>query len=134
MSHELRTPLNSIIGFTGILLQGLSGELNERQKDQLSRVSRSAKHLLNLISDIIDLSKIEANRIDVHPETVRLQEVVAHAADSVRTLADDKKLKLLVDAPYDITVYTDRKRLLQCIILKRSVCLLCRCGKAIWWM
>ena len=62
MSHELRTPLNSIIGFTGMTLQGMSGELNDEQKDNLTRAYFSAKHLLNLITDVIDISKIEAGR------------------------------------------------------------------------
>ncbi|CAG7857074.1 partial two-component system, NarL family, sensor histidine kinase EvgS, partial [biofilm metagenome] len=116
MSHELRTPLNAIIGFTGILLQGLSGELNERQQDQLNRVSRSAKHLLGLITDIIDLSKIEANRIDAYPETMDLQEVIAQATDSIRSHANEKGLSLDINVPFGITVHTDRKRLLQCVI------------------
>jgi len=63
MSHELRTPLNSIIGFTGIILQGIVGELNDEQKKQLNMVYESAKHLLGLINDILDLSKIEAGKI-----------------------------------------------------------------------
>lgn len=70
MSHELRTPLNSIIGFLGVVLQGMSGELNVKQKDQLSRAYHSAKHLLSLISDVIDISKIEAGFLQVHTEKV----------------------------------------------------------------
>ena len=60
LSHELRTPLNSIIGFTDMTLHGMSGELNDEQKDNLTRVYFSARHLLNLITDVIDISKIEA--------------------------------------------------------------------------
>lgn len=115
MSHELRTPLNSIIGFTGIILQGLSGELGEKQRDHLGRVYGSANHLLSLITDIIDIAKIEAGRVDVLPETVPLAEVVAEAVDTVRPNLEKKGLALRVDVPA-ISLRTDRKRLLQCVI------------------
>ncbi|MCI0655008.1 MAG: ATP-binding protein [Methylococcaceae bacterium] len=116
MSHELRTPLNAIIGFTGILLQGLSGDLNERQTDQLRRVARSARHLLELITDIIDISKIEAGRIDVFPDAFDLRELTAQALDTVRAQARDKDLALNTDVPGRLPVYSDRKRVLQCMI------------------
>ena len=116
MSHELRTPLNSIIGFTGVILQGMSGELNERQKDQLTRVYKSAKHLLNLISDVIDISKIEAGRIDIYPEPFNLKEIVNEAVINIQPLLNAKPLALSVEVPDDIIMKTDRKRLLQCLI------------------
>ncbi|MCX8110636.1 MAG: PAS domain S-box protein [Syntrophorhabdaceae bacterium] len=72
MSHELRTPLNSIIGFTGILLQGLVGPLNDEQKKQLGMVRSSANHLLSLINDVLDISKIEAGQLQVACETFDL--------------------------------------------------------------
>ena len=77
MSHELRTPLNSIIGFTGIILQGIVGELNDEQRKELTMVYESAKHLLGLINDILDLSKIEAGKIEIVPAVFELE-----AADS----------------------------------------------------
>lgn len=116
MSHELRTPLNSIIGFTGVILQGMSGDLNARQTDQLQRVYQSARHLLALITDVIDISKIEAGRIDVFPEDFVMDELIQEAMDSVRTMQEAKKLTLDLDMEENVTVQTDRRRLLQCII------------------
>ncbi|MCX7914546.1 MAG: ATP-binding protein, partial [Thermodesulfovibrionales bacterium] len=117
MSHELRTPLNSIIGFTGMTLQGLSGELNEEQKDNLSRVYQSAKHLLSLITDIIDISKIEAGRLDSFIEEVSLREIIEKAIITVQPQLNEKKLPLSVNMPFnDIKMKTDKKRLLQCLI------------------
>ena len=116
MSHELRTPLNSIIGFTGMTLQGLSGELNDEQKDNLARVYQSAKHLLALITDVIDISKIEAGRIDSFPEVVSLKKIIDEAIVTVEPQLKEKRLTLAVDVPADMKLNTDRKRLLQCLI------------------
>jgi PAS domain S-box-containing protein len=116
MSHELRTPLNSIIGFTGMTLQGLSGDLNEEQKDNLSRSYQSAKHLLSLITDVIDISKIEAGRIDAFTEEIHLKEVLAEAISNVRPLVKDKNLEIAVEVHADVRLHTDRRRLLQCLL------------------
>jgi PAS domain S-box-containing protein len=116
MSHELRTPLNSIIGFTGMTLQGLSGALNDEQKDNLSRVYQSAKHLLSLITDVIDISKIEAGRIDSFLEEVFLKNIIDEAMATVAPQLKEKRLTLAVDMPADVKLNTDRKRLLQCLI------------------
>jgi len=116
MSHELRTPLNSIIGFTGIILQGMTGEINAEQKDQLQRVSGSAKHLLNLITDIIDISKIEAGKIEVYAKKVSLNGVIKEAVSTLKPEIDNKGLGLEISLPPDLQLTTDRKRLLQCIL------------------
>jgi len=116
MSHELRTPLNAIIGFTGMTLDGLSGGLNAEQEDNLSRAYHSAQHLLELITDIIDISKIESGRIDTFPEVLILGEVVDEAIGTVATVARQKGLNLEVRVPAAIKLTTDRKRLLQCLI------------------
>lgn len=116
MSHELRTPLNSIIGFTGMTLQGLSGELNDEQKDNLSRAYQSAKHLLSLITDVIDISKIEAGRIDTYPETVFLETVVSEAIIAIEPQLKEKHLSLDIEVPDGLQLNTDKKRLLQCLI------------------
>lgn len=116
MSHELRTPLNSIIGFTGMTLQGLSGELNDEQKDNLSRAYQSSKHLLSLITDVIDISKIEAGRIDTYLETFPLRTVVDEAIITIEPQLKEKHLTLDVEVPEELQLHTDRKRLLQCLI------------------
>ncbi len=116
MSHELRTPLNSIIGFTGITLQGLSGEINEEQRDNLSRAYHSGKHLLSLITDVIDISKIEAGRVDAFPEVVSLKKIIDEAIDTIAPQLKEKNLVLKVEIDSDIELHTDHKRLLQCLI------------------
>ncbi|MEI9953487.1 MAG: histidine kinase dimerization/phospho-acceptor domain-containing protein [Pseudomonadota bacterium] len=65
MSHELRTPLNSILGFTGIVLKGMAGPLNAEQQKQLGMVQGSARHLLDLINDVLDISRIEAGQLEI---------------------------------------------------------------------
>ena len=90
MSHELRTPLNSIIGFLGVVLQGLSGELNVKQKNQLGRAYNSSKHLLSLITDVIDISKIEAGFLQVHIEKFELASLLIEVQYAVQHLAEQK--------------------------------------------
>lgn len=116
MSHELRTPLNSIIGFTGMLLQGMSGELNSEQTDDLSRVYKASKHLLSLITDVIDISKVEAGRVEIFPERFSLEEIVDEAAASIRPQLKEKDLALEINAESWPEMFTDRKRLLQCLL------------------
>lgn len=116
MSHELRTPLNSIIGFSGILLQGMDGELNAQQSDHLGRVKRSARHLLTLITDVIDISKVEAGKVDAYAEKFMLHEVVDEAVSGLRMEIENKGLELEVDVPTALEMNTDRKRLLQCLL------------------
>ena len=76
MSHELRTPLNSIIGFSGILLHGSAGQLNEEQAKQVGMIQKSGRHLLSLISDILDMSKIESGQLSVNYELFNIQDII----------------------------------------------------------
>lgn len=116
MSHELRTPLNSIIGFTSVVLGGLAGEINDKQRDHLSRSKRAARHLLGLITDIIDISKIESGKIDVSPERFDLQALIADAVESVAEDAAGKGLALIVEPAPEIEIHCDRKRLYQVVL------------------
>lgn len=94
MSHELRTPLNSIIGFTGILLQELPGSLNEEQKKQLGMIQGSSRHLLELINDVLDISKIEAGQLELVSEEFDARESVRRVLAAVSPLAAAKNLEL----------------------------------------
>jgi PAS domain S-box-containing protein len=114
MSHELRTPLNSIIGFSSILLKEWRGALNIEQKEDLAIVNRAGKHLLSLINDVIDVSKIEANRIDIIIEDFDVYDVISEAVDFHKKDIEQKGLTLRVEAEHQ-TIRSDRKRLLQCV-------------------
>ena len=83
MSHELRTPLNSIIGFTGIMLQGLAGPLNAEQRKQMGMVQSSARHLLALINDVLDISKIEAGQLEIRREPFNLRYLIEKVLEAV---------------------------------------------------
>ncbi len=115
MSHELRTPLNSIIGFSGVLTQELSGPLNDVQREQLGRVYDSARHLLSLITDVIDISKIEAGRMDPFVESFDLAALVDDALNLVRSDRNLRSLPVEVGVAAGLAVRTDRKRLFQCL-------------------
>ncbi|MFZ2493872.1 MAG: transporter substrate-binding domain-containing protein [Thermoanaerobaculia bacterium] len=101
MSHELRTPLNSIIGFTGIVCQELAGPLNEEQKRQLGMVRESAQHLLALINDVLDISKIEAGELSVSADRFDLRDSIRKVAGIVAPLAEKKGLALTVTVSDD---------------------------------
>jgi two-component system sensor histidine kinase/response regulator len=117
MSHELRTPLNAIIGFTGALLMKLPGPLTTEQDKQLNTIRNSARHLLSLINDILDVAKIEAGKVTLSVEPVPCQSLVAEVVDTLRPLAQQKGLALEVDvAPQPIMLHTDRRALTQILI------------------
>ena len=117
MSHEVRTPLNSIIGFTGIVLQGLPGPLNEEQKKQLGMVQGSARHLLSLINDILDLSKIEAGQLEIEARPFDAREAVESVVRLVAPLAEKKGLTLTRKVAPEVGELTgDRRRFEQILI------------------
>lgn len=117
MSHELRTPLNSIIGFTGILLQGLVGPLNAEQQKQLGMVMHSARHLLALINDVLDISKIEAGELRLTSEPFDMRQVIQRAVQTVAPLADKKGLRLSAEvAPEVGCIIGDSRRVEQILL------------------
>jgi CheY-like chemotaxis protein/two-component sensor histidine kinase len=114
MSHELRTPLNGIIGFSELLYDGRIGPVPDRQKELLGRILKSSKHLLRLINEILDLSRIESGRLDLRPETVSLAGLVHEVAAILSSLAAEKRIRIetRVDPEID-SVVTDPSRLKQ---------------------
>lgn len=117
MSHELRTPLNSIIGFTGILLQGLAGPLNDEQRKQLGMVQGSGRHLLALVSDVLDLSKIEAGQLEIAHEPFDLSQTIERTSLSVRPQLERKGLALALEVSQDLGSLTgDRRRVEQILM------------------
>ena len=94
VSHELRTPLNGIIGFSELLHDGKLGPLSEDQVDALGDILNSSRHLLQLINDVLDLSKVEAGRMEFHPERCRIATLALEVRDVIRPLAEKKGLRV----------------------------------------
>ena len=110
MSHELRTPLNTILGFSELLSEQAAGVLNEKQKRFLSHIRRDAHHLLELINDILDLSKIEAGRLELRVEPFPLAVAAAEVLTSIRPLAAVKGITLDSDLDVSLMLNADRLR------------------------
>lgn len=117
MSHELRTPLNSIIGFSGILLQNLAGPLNDEQRRQLAMVYSSANHLLALINDVLDLSKIEAGQLPLAVEPFDLRTSIEKTVELVRPQSAKKGLLVEVVVDPDLGTWTGDRRRFEQILL-----------------
>lgn len=117
MSHELRTPLNSIIGFSDILLRGMAGPLTDEEFTQLTMINTSGHHLLQLINEILDLSKIEVGRMELRVEDFDPIVVVREAVDTVSAEATQKGLALVIDSTScPASMRSDRLRLEQVLI------------------
>jgi len=97
MSHELRTPLNSIIGFAKLMHFGKVGAISDLQREYLGDILNSSSHLLQLINDVLDLSKVEAGHMDFHPEPIDLPQLIGEMRDTVRMIAAAKQITLDVD-------------------------------------
>jgi len=102
ISHELRTPLNSIIGFSRVILKGIDGPITETQEEDLSAIYKAGQHLLGLINNILDLSKIEAGRIELNYASVDLREIITEVIGTAEGLVQDKPIKILLDLPDQI--------------------------------
>jgi len=117
MSHELRTPLNSIIGFTGVILHGLAGPLNEEQTKQLSMTRDSARHLLALINDILDISKIEAGQLKILKRPFDMRQAIESTLRVLHPLAQKKNLELVTSIGSGVGIINnDRRRMEQVLI------------------
>ncbi len=114
ISHELRTPMNSIIGFSETLLDGLYGELTDPQSSRVERIQRNGYSLLALINDLLDISKIDAGRMKLHPEHVSVSEAIQAAAQSLEEQAAERDLVISVELPDNLPlVMADPQRLHQ---------------------
>jgi signal transduction histidine kinase len=117
MSHELRTPLNAILGYTELVLDGIYGEPAERMRSVLVRVQANGRHLLGLINDVLDLSKIEAGQLTLSVADYSLSEIVHNVFTAVEPLASEKKLALKVDLAPDLPIGRgDERRLTQVLL------------------
>ena len=113
MSHELRTPLNAIIGFSDLLQEQSAGEVNEKQQRYLNHISHGARHLLTLINDILDLSKIEAGRLDLRLERLILPDDIEEVFTAVRPLATTKGLDLDIHVSAGLELHANKTRFKQ---------------------
>lgn len=117
MSHELRTPMNSIIGYTDLLLEGIDGPINEEQTTSLKKVSNNAKHLLELINDILNISKIESGKAELMPKEIDLKSLVDSVIPALEPLMAQKSLTLTIDLDENASpVYADPDKIKQVLI------------------
>jgi signal transduction histidine kinase len=116
MSHELRTPLNAIAGYVQLVLLGVHGPVTDQQRDALERVARSQRHLLGLINDVLNLSRIEAGRVDYTIEDVPLAELIANVLPMIEPQIGAKRLTCDVDVPAALVVRADREKLQQIVL------------------
>jgi signal transduction histidine kinase len=116
LSHELRTPINAVIGYNHLLREQIFGTLNERQAGALEKADRSAQHLLELVDDILDISKIEAGKLEIFPEDVDLPALLRDTATSIQIQAQEKGLDLHIETPESAAVRTDPARVRQIVL------------------
>ena len=117
MSHELRTPLNAILGYAELILDNIYGDMPQRMRGVLERVQSNGKHLLGLINDVLDLSKIEAGQLTLSLDDYSIGEVVQNVVTVVEPLATEKSLALNVELPNDLpTAHGDQRRLTQVLL------------------
>ncbi|MBN1680059.1 MAG: HAMP domain-containing protein [Anaerolineae bacterium] len=118
VSHELRTPLNAIIGFSDMLLMGMSGELNEKQSHKVNRLRENGTRLLDLVNDVLDLARIEAKRVEITHKPFSPRELAAHLTAQMEVLAQEKRLdfETIIDPSLPQTIMGDAKRIEQVIV------------------
>ncbi len=117
MSHELRTPLNAVIGFSELLEAGIYGALSEKQTDSVHSIHSSAQHLLRIINDILDISKLEAGKTELHEEEIDVRDVIASCITLMHPRADESHLTLKVREQSTIhRIYADERRTKQVLL------------------
>jgi signal transduction histidine kinase len=117
MSHELRTPLNAVLGYTELILDSIYGEVPEKARATLERIQSNGRHLLGLINDVLDLSKIEAGQLTLSLADYSIKDVVHNVYGAVESLATSKSLGLEVELPKDLpTAHGDERRLTQVLL------------------
>lgn len=117
MSHELRTPMNAVIGFSGALISGIAGSLNDKQAEYIGDIQSSGEHLLALINDLLDLSKIEAGKFEVRPEVFDLSEQIARCLPLVGKQVETSGVAIDTDIPDNLPpLYADRRLIRQTIV------------------
>ncbi len=116
MSHELRTPINAVIGYNQLLEMGAYGEMTPQQSTAITRVGRSAQHLLELINDVLDISKIEAGKMEVFLEPTDLGLLIRETIATIQIQAEEKGLELTVDCPKGTVIETDAARVRQILL------------------
>ncbi len=117
MSHELRTPLNSIIGFSRVILKGIDGPITDMQQQDLTAIYNSGQHLLGLINDILDLARIEAGKMELNFEEVRLSEIIHSVFSTAKGLVKEKPIQLIEKVPADMpTIRGDTMRVRQVLL------------------
>ncbi len=117
MSHELRTPLNAILGYTELILDGIYGEMPDKVRGVLDRVQSNGKHLLGLINDVLDLSKIEAGQLTLSLTDYSIKDVVHSVFSVVESLATAKQLALKIEVPPNLPAARgDERRLAQVLL------------------
>jgi signal transduction histidine kinase len=117
MSHELRTPLNAVLGYAELIQDGIYGEVPAKMGDVLERIQQNGRHLLGLINDVLDLSKIEAGQLTLSPVDYSMRELVLDVVGATEALAAEKKLVLEVDVPSDLPRgHGDERRLTQVLM------------------
>ena len=113
MSHELRTPLNSIMGFSEVLQDRIFGDLNEKQAKYVNNIFQSGKHLLRLINDILDLSKVEAGKMELRPEQFSLAETLENVQNTVKSIAQNKNIALQINVNQECSLVADSAKFKQ---------------------
>ena len=113
MSHELRTPLNAILGFSGLLTEQLAGSMNDKQKRFLRNISEAGEHLLELINDVLDLSRVEAGKLELRPEVLTLDVLLEPVSAAGRNAAQAKGVLYATEAPVAVPIFLDPTRVRQ---------------------